>query len=90
MARRLTSFASIRFASILGLLLLAYGVGWLTIWNAGAQGDSSLDWLPFELSPPFEARLMVVAGLVLLLAASITRLIGRLASGKGSARAPKP
>jgi hypothetical protein len=77
MARRL-----IRFASILGLLLLAYGIGWLAIWNEGAQGDLSMDWLPLDLSPSVEAKLMVLGGLVLLLAASVTRLIGRLARWK--------
>jgi hypothetical protein len=85
MARRLT-----RFASILGLLFLAYGIGWLAIWNGGVQGDSGLDWLPFELSTPVEARLMIVGGLLLLLAAGIIRLIGRVIAGKGSAGALKP
>ena len=84
MARRLT-----RFASILGLLFLAYGIGWLMISNAGVQGDSSPDWLPLEFGPPSQARLMVVGGLLLLLAAGITRLIGKLAAGKRSLRAPK-
>lgn len=71
MARHLT-----RFASILGLFYLAYGITWLTIWNEGVQAD--LDLLPLDLSPPVEARSMIVAVLLLLLAASITRLIGRL------------
>jgi uncharacterized membrane protein YphA (DoxX/SURF4 family) len=81
MARRLT-----RFASILGLLFLAYGIGWLAIWNGGVQGDSSLDWMPFELSSPVAARLMVVGGLLLLLVAGIIRLV----AAKVSARALKP
>jgi hypothetical protein len=72
------------------LLFLAYGIGWLAIWNAGVQGDSGLDWLPFELSAPVEARLMIVGGLLLLLTAGVIRLIGKLAAGKGSARALKP
>lgn len=32
MARRLT-----RFATILGFLFLAYGIGWLAIWNEGLK-----------------------------------------------------
>jgi hypothetical protein len=83
MARRLT-----RFASILGLFILAYGIAWLAIWNHGVQAD--LDLLSLDLTPPVEARLMILAGLLLLLAASITGLIRRLAAGRGSARVPKP
>jgi uncharacterized membrane protein YphA (DoxX/SURF4 family) len=83
MARRLT-----RFASILGLFFLAYGIAWLTIWNQGVQAD--LDLLPLDLTPPAQARLMIVGGLLLLLGANITRLIVRMSSGRGSARAQKP
>ena len=86
MVRRLT-----RFAGILGLFLVAYGIACLTIWNQGVQAD--LDWLPLNLTPPVEARLMIVAGLLLLLGAGITgitRLIGRLAAGRGSTRVSKP
>ena len=81
MARRLT-----RFASILGLFLLAYGIVWLAIWNPGAQSD--LDSL-LELGSPSQARLMIVAGALLLLTANIIRLIVRLASRKGSAEVSK-
>ena len=84
MARRLT-----RFATILGALLLAYGMGWLAIWNEGAQGDSGLGWLSSELSPPFEARLMVLTGLFLLLASGISWLIRRLFVRKDSIQVPR-
>jgi len=83
MVRRLT-----RLASILGLFLLAYGIVWLAIWNPGAQSD--LDSLPLELGSPSQARLMIVGGVLLLLAASITRLMVKVASRKGSVRVPKP
>ena len=83
MARRLT-----RFAGTLGLFLVAYGIACLTIWNQGVLAD--LDWLPLNLTPPVEARLMIIAGLLLLLGAGITRLIGRLAARRGSTGVPKP
>lgn len=79
MARRLT-----RFATILGFLFLAYGIGWLAIWNEGAQADSGLEWLSSELSPPFDARLMVLTGLFLLLASGISWLIRKLLTGRSS------
>jgi hypothetical protein len=85
MARRLT-----RFAGILGLLFLAYGIGWLAIWNGGAQGDSSVSWLASELRPPSEARLMALAGLFLLLVSSLSWLIRRLFARKVPAKVPKP
>jgi ribose/xylose/arabinose/galactoside ABC-type transport system permease subunit len=75
MARRWT-----RLAAILGLLFLAYGIGWLTIWNEGIRGDSSMEWLASELQPPFEARLIVLIGLMLLLAATLSWLIRRFAA----------
>lgn len=84
MARRLT-----KFATILGLLLLAYGVGWLLIWDEGAQAGSGLDWPPLDLSPPVEPRLMVVGGALLLLVASLTWLFSRLAAGKTSVKDAK-
>jgi hypothetical protein len=72
MARRWT-----RLATMLGLLFLAYGIGWLRIWNEGIRGDSSLEWLASVLQPPFEARLMVFTGFLLLLAATLSWLIRR-------------
>jgi len=78
-----------RFATILGLTSLAYGIGWLTIWNEGIQGDSSLDGLASEFRPPLDARLMVLVGLLLLLVASVTWMISRLATAKRPGKTSK-
>jgi hypothetical protein len=84
MARRWT-----RLATILGLLFLVYGIGWLTIWNEGIRGDSSLEWLASELQPPFEARLIVLIGLMLVLAATLSWLFRRLAAAKNPGKITK-
>ncbi len=66
------------WTSILGAASLVFGLAWLGIWSHVVQGGEPVGSMAYELRSPLGARLMVLAGLVLLIGAMVVRLSGKL------------
>ena len=67
--------------TIIGIVSLAAGIIWLIVWRHGLEGPNSVDWITSELHAPLAARLMVVVGILLLIAAGIKTLVRKLTKG---------
>ncbi|MGB8582150.1 MAG: hypothetical protein WCD47_15120 [Candidatus Sulfotelmatobacter sp.] len=71
-------------AAIIGMANIIIGVVWLAVWIHFAHGPGSVDWMAYELPPPLGARLMILAGLLILIATGVWGPIGKLAKKSAS------
>jgi len=75
----MSKFAGSTWIAMLGTTGVVVGLVWLAIWSHVVQGNAPPGSMVYELRPPLGARMMVAAGVVMLIAAgtmSIARWLG--------------
>jgi hypothetical protein len=65
-------------AGMVGITSIIVGVAWLAIWNRTVHAGSP-DWLTNELRPPTAPRLMVLAGVLILIAMGLRWFAAKIA-----------
>ena len=66
-----------KIAVIAGVCCLAIGIAWIGIWSHRLQGNPNMNWLTSEVPTPLAPRLMVLAGMILIIGTGVAWLIGR-------------
>ena len=70
-------------AGVAGITSITVGMAWLAVWNHIVHNGSPA-WLADELRPPIAPRLMVLAGVVILITMGFRWLVAKIAGNTGS------
>jgi hypothetical protein len=75
----MSKFARSTWIAMLGTAAVVVGLVWLLIWGHVVQGNAPPGSIAYEVRPPLAPRMMVAAGVLILIAASglsIARWLG--------------